>query len=313
MGQVGGGNVLVPTLKWLLKRVRRPGLTIEIAGCPQTFDDLDAFVEFLDLRLEVPAATVKQMATLDEHALGREARRVSRSFKNAVDVMVRAAETGQSVIRLWRQLDISRVPDDHDWPSILFAVGNADPLPDGYHRTALAHYIRYLDARRNVIDSLQYELRKVDLVGNQPVVPMSMRGLLEEEPRLTTTRHSVYARLPRRRSIEINLATQPDLTLYLARNRFLLHQSAGVLQLLGQNGTTYPLHSGRNTVGRSSSCDVRLEMSQSDISREHLVIEVDSDGRVSLTDVSSRGTYVPPEILGSKSDMSLPSLRNRLH
>ena len=302
-----------PTLKWLFKRIRRPSLEIEVAGCPQKFDDIDEFGEFLDIRLEVPASTVKQMAAMDEHTLSREARRVSRSYKNAVDVMVRAAETGQSIIRLWRQLDISRVPDDHDWPSILFAVGNADQFPDGFHRTALAHYIRYLDARRNVIDSLQYEVRKIDVEGNQPVVPLSMRGLLEEEPRLTTTRHSVYARLPRRRSIAVNLQSQPDLTLYLARNRFLLRQAAGVLQLRAQNGTTYPLHSGRNTVGRSSNCDVRLETSKSDISREHLVIEVDADGHVSLTDLSSRGTYVPPEILGSSFESSIPALKNRLH
>jgi hypothetical protein len=292
-------SLLATILKRIFLRMRRQTLEFEVAGCPQTFDDLEQFGQFLDLRLEVPASTVKQMAALDGHALNREIRHVSRAYKNAVDIMVRSAETGLSVMRLWRQLDISRVPDDHDWPSILFAIGNADQFPDGFHRVALAHYIRYLDARRNLADSLQHELQKVERAGSQAIVPLSMRGLMGQEPRFTTTRHSVYARLPRRRSITVNFENQHNLTLYLARNRFLLKQDqdAGSLQLLGQDGVTYPLHSGRNTVGRSSQCDVRVETSQSDISREHLLIEIDEEGRVSLTDLSSRGTYVPPEIL----------------
>ncbi|MGH7485503.1 MAG: FHA domain-containing protein, partial [bacterium] len=249
----------------------------------------------------------------DGHALTREVRHVSRAYKNAVDIMVRAAETGQSVMRLWRQLDISRVPDDHDWPSILFAIGNADRFPDGFHRVALAHYIRYLDARRNLVDSLQHESRKMESMGNRPVVPASMRGLMGEEPRFTTTRHSVYARLPRRRSITVSFDTQPNLTLYLARNRFLLRQDSGSVQLLGQDGAAYPLHSGRNTIGRSSQCDIRVETSQSDISREHLLIEIDVDGHVSLTDLSSRGTYVAPELLSLKASASSTTESSILH
>jgi hypothetical protein len=44
-----------------------------------------------------------------------------------------------------------------------------------------------------------------------------------------------------------------------------------------------------------------VETTQSDISREHLLIEIDEDGRISLTDLSSRGTYIPPELLGSRA------------
>lgn len=305
--------MLLPNLKRLLSHIRRQTLEFEVAGCLQSFDNIEQFVEFLDLRLEVPAFTVKQMASFDGHALAREARHVSRAYKNAVDIMVRSAETGQSVTRLWRQLDISRVPEDHDWPSILFAIGNADQFPDTFHRAALAHYIRYLDARRNLVDSMQHELQKVEAVGNQPVVPLSMQGLMGHEPRFTTTRHSIYARLPRKRSIPVNFASQPNLTIYLARNRFLLKQNAGSVQLLGQDGAVYPLHSGRNTIGRSSQCDIRVETSQSDISREHLLIEISEDGSVSLTDLSSRGTYVPPEILPIRGTGNSTFSRNMLH
>lgn len=305
--------MLLSTLKRLLSHVRHQALEFEVAGCPQTFDSIEEFGEFLDLRLEVPASTVRQMASLDAHALAREARHVSRAYKNAVDIMVRSTETGYSVTRLWRQLDISRVPEDHDWPSILFAIGNADRFPDSFHRAALAHYIRYLDARRNLIESLQHELQKVYAVGNRPVVPLSMQGLMDQEHRFTTTRHSIYARLPRRRSVTINFATQPNLTIYLARNRFLLKQKAGSVQLLAQDGAVYPLHSGRNTIGRSSQCDIRVETSQSDISREHLLIEIGEDGRVSLMDMSSRGTYVPPEILPVRVVDDSPLSSNTLH
>jgi hypothetical protein len=293
--------VIGQLLKQAFLHVRRQPLEFEVAGCVQAFDDIEQFNAFLDLRVEVPAATAQHLASLDFQTLNREARHVARAYRNAVDIMVRSAETGQSVVRLWRQLDISRVPEDHEWPSILFAVGNANQFADGLHRTALAHYIRYLDARRNLVESLQYQLRKVEAAGNEPVVPMSMRGVMEQEPRFTTTRHSVYARLPRRRSITIDLGGRTNLTLYLARNRFVLKRESGSLKLFGQNGVTYPLHAGRNSIGRSSQCDVRVETTQSDISREHLLIEIDEDGRISLTDLSSRGTYIPPELLGSRA------------
>lgn len=298
----------------LLKRVsfRRQPLTFEVAGVLQTFDNIAQFGEFLDLRVEVPATTIEQLAALDSHSLPREVRHVSRAYKNAVDIMVRAAETGLSVLRLWHQLDISRAPDDHDWPSILFAVGNTEQFPDGLHRTTLAHYIRYLDARRNIVDSLQHELHKVQSANGLPVVPHSMRDALGHEPRFSTTRHSVYARLPRRRSIQVNFAAQPTLTLYLAHNRYLLKQESGIFELHGQNGESHVLHSGRNTVGRSSQCNIRLQMTQGDISREHLLIEVNEEGAVSLMDLSSRGTYVPPEILPARPEVSVTG-SNLLH
>ncbi|HET7921519.1 MAG TPA: FHA domain-containing protein [Gammaproteobacteria bacterium] len=303
---------MIAFLKRLKLRLRKQPLEIEVAGVVQSFADAEQFGEFLDLRLKVPTSSMEQLAGMDGQSLLREIRHTGRAYKNAVDIMVRSAETGLSVVRLWHQLDISRVPDDHEWPSILFAVGNAEQFPESFHRLTLAHYIRYLDARRNLLDNLHHELRKTEAQDGEPVMPHGMRHSFGLEPRFSTTRHSIYARLPRRHSINVDLASGSNLTVYLAHNRYLLKQDGAGLSLLGQDGVAHLLRAGRNTVGRSSHCDIRIETAQSDISREHLLIEVSEDGHVSLTDLSSRGTYVPPEILPARHALSVTGT-NTIH
>jgi predicted component of type VI protein secretion system len=59
------------------------------------------------------------------------------------------------------------------------------------------------------------------------------------------------------------------------------------------------LQDGRNTVGRGHDNDIALDADFRNVSRRHMIIEPEDEFAILLTDLSSHGTYVPPENIES--------------
>jgi hypothetical protein len=294
--------------------LRRPWpLRLEVAGQWQVFADERELERFLRERIDVPAMTIERLASLDGHGVQRELRHTRRTHKNSVDIMVRAMETRTRLRYLWGILDVDKVPDEYDWPSILFAVGSADRVSEGALRLTLTSYIHYLESRREILESLSREWRSAASHGGsaRPVVPNAMRReAVPSSARFTTRRNQLYARLPRRRAINLDLNQNPEITLYLARNRFTLKLTEGRVELRQQDGVSYPIKPGHNMIGRSANCEVCIDSGHSDISRQHLLIEMTVEHHLRLTDLSSRGSYLPPELL---ERMDTGTKSNRMH
>ncbi|MGE5624964.1 MAG: FHA domain-containing protein [Bacillota bacterium] len=297
--------------------LRRPWpLRFEAGGERHAFEDEQAFERFLRERIDLPVTVIERLASLDGHGVARELRHTRRSHKNAVDIMVRAMETRTRLRYLWGILDVDWVPDENEWPAILFGVGSADRVAETALRLTLTNYIHYLESRREVLESLGREFRSASgrqPVSLKPVVPDAMRGGADASPssmRFTTRRNQLYARLPRRRAVNVDLNRYPNIVLYLARNRFFLKLEEGKAYLQQQDGVTYLLKPGHNMVGRSSNCEICIDSGHSDISRQHLLIEMTVEHHLRLTDLSSRGTYLPPDLLDR---MDTGTKSNRVH
>jgi len=293
---------MLTVLRSFTHGLRRPWpLRIEVGGLWQAFADEREFERFLRDHIDVPSETIERLASLDAHGVARELRHTRASHKNAVDIMVRAMETRTRLRYLWGILDVDKVPDEYEWPAILFAVGSADRVSEDALRLTLTNYIHYLESRREILESLGREFRSGARGGAssaRPVVPDAMRAdASPSSVRFTTRRNQLYARLPRRRAVNLNLNIRPQVILYLARNRFLLKLEEGRVLLQQQDGVNYPLKPGHNMVGRSSDCEICIGSGHSDISRQHLLIEMTVEHHVRLTDLSSRGTYMPPDLL----------------
>lgn len=270
-------------LKHLLAILRRRALTIRVDGVKRVFATPEEFTEFLRPRTRVPEDRLRAFAELDARGFKRESRKLLHAHQNVMNVMVNAKETGEPFLAVWRHLDISKVPDDHDWPSILFALGKESGAADAYRREALTQYQHFLEKRRETLDGFH----KPDTGTAEVPGP--------EEPRSRDTLRG-YSRLPHCRAVEVDLGESPDATVFLGANRYHIARHSGVVTFEeGAGGQPHVLKSGHNTVGRSSQCDVHLENQLHDISRQHLVVDVGSDRRVSLMDVSSRGTYMRDE------------------
>ncbi|HEV2320910.1 MAG TPA: FHA domain-containing protein [Gammaproteobacteria bacterium] len=284
-------------------------LRLDIGGNWQTFVSEEQYSSFLAERIEMNASRIEDLATLDGHGVQRELRHTRRSHQNAVDILVRSMETRTRLRYLWGLLDVSKVPDEHDWQSILFAAGSADNIADSALRLTLTHYVHYLEARREILESMGREWRSAAMRGSsKPVVPSAMRQDMAPVSRFTTRRNQLYARLPRRRAVNLDMNLRREAVVYLARNRVILKLEGTRIVLQQQDGTAHLLRVGRNMVGRSAQCEVCMDAGHSDISRQHLLIEVTEGNQLRLTDLSSRGTYMPPEML-DRLDSSTTSQR----
>ncbi|HET7174901.1 MAG TPA: FHA domain-containing protein [Gammaproteobacteria bacterium] len=273
-------------------------LRLDIGGNWQTFVSEEQYSSFLAERIEMNAGRIEDLASLDGHGVQRELRHTRRSHQNAVDILVRSMETRTRLRYLWGLLDVSKVPDEHDWQSILFAAGSADNISDSALRLTLTHYVHYLEARREILESMGREWRSAAMRGSgKPVVPNGMRQDMAPISRFTTRRNQLYARLPRRRAVNLDMNARREAVVYLARNRVVLKLEGARVVLQQQDGTAHLLRVGRNMVGRSAQCEVCMDAGHSDISRQHLLIEVAEGNQLRLTDLSSRGTYMPPDML----------------
>ena len=276
-------------IKHILARVRRRSLILRSAGVKLYFSSPDEFVRYLSDRLTVTADSMEHFSHMDQRSLSKEARKLLHASQNVIDIMANSKQSGETLKNLWRRLDISKVPDDHDWPTILFALGNIDNVIDDYRQEALSNYMRFLDARRQAIDSFR------DHSANNGDIESSLTSMPHRNLAESSSSGSIdnYSRLPHSHSVELNMEADDDITVFLGKNRYKLSKHEEVLTLKESGAErAYTLKPGRNMIGRSSECDVHLDNRQTDISRQHLIVEYTSGPSVNLMDVSSRGTYV---------------------
>ena len=108
-------------------------------------------------------------------------------------------------------------------------------------------------------------------------------------------------RLPRSRRVVLRLEPGASFDLWFAHRRFRVElepEFLGIPAVLsGLGGMSLPLVRGRNLVGRGTHNDVVLDADPRNLSRCHAIVEIGAGGRVAITDVSSRGTFVPRRLV----------------
>jgi hypothetical protein len=91
----------------------------------------------------------------------------------------------------------------------------------------------------------------------------------------------------------VRLGPAGTIKMRLAHYSFSLTNAETPL-LEDQLGQTYRLHPGKNYVG-SHGDDIRVDPHFDQISALHVIIETDQAGDLLFTDLSERGTYIPPQ------------------
>ena len=72
--------------------------------------------------------------------------------------------------------------------------------------------------------------------------------------------------------------------------------------LIDQNGVTYVLEEGRKMIGRHPESDVLVDQDFGDVSRAHLLMDWRPPGRLEMTDLSTRGTYLRGSVVARSQD-----------
>ncbi len=106
-----------------------------------------------------------------------------------------------------------------------------------------------------------------------------------------------FLRLPHNKTKVLVLKPGGEIEIYMASYRFVLSLSENNLQLTDDNGKTHLLYDGTSTIGRNTNNDIITDRNFTEISRYHLIFDWDGGDKVRLTDMSTLGTFVPPECL----------------
>jgi len=218
-----------------------------------------------------------------------------------------------------RDLDLKSISRDHDWRAIFSTIRAHESGYDGYKRTVLIRYLQYLSFRKRLLDYIYTRKQGFDEMDSYadelteypsppPLAapdtgfdsgdgPMSEDGLR----RFTGD----FRRMPMGEALEIPLAKAEKLDIMLAGHLFRIiggHPPS----LIDQNGVTYFLKDGRNMVGRHPESDVPIDQNFSDVSRAHLIVEWEGTERITVIDLSSRGSFIRRTILEAALTLDTP-------
>ncbi|MDX1444130.1 MAG: FHA domain-containing protein [Gammaproteobacteria bacterium] len=292
------------------------GYVLELGHHTEVFDDSAEFSRFLKERVGVPADAMSRLRQSRADRLRREIAQTEAVYKLMLQALLRVVENGDPVEVLWRDLDISVLPDEQQWPAILFAVSSSESLPDAMKRETVERFVEYLRARKAMLQQIDLtqeneqvahgihpETAEVPLedqphIAGEGDAPMAKWPLADKDNDEVTvaarTQSRNYRRMERGKPLEFRLEDGESLPIYLSRWKIELFYASGAL-LLEEEGNRTSLPRGEHHVGRSSACEAVLTAAPLDVSRKHLRIENLGEGLVRLTDISTKGSWMPDE------------------
>ncbi|HEX7048356.1 MAG TPA: FHA domain-containing protein [Gammaproteobacteria bacterium] len=288
-------------------RLRDKGFELSLGAESLRFETEEEFKTFLKARANVSAETLAKLKEFPPDRLARQLQRNDRLYKHVLGLLLQVVEHGTPVDMLWRELDISELPDEQLWPAILFAVSSNHELPEALKRESVERFVEFLRARKALLIKLEELAGATRIVRHQDTAEFeaSLDNVPppdDEEPEDLTgasmTRGRNYRRLPAREEVALDLADDQSVNLYLSRWKISVVMRAGAA-FVEEDGNAVPLSLGDNAVGRSAACDVPLVNAPLDVSRRHLVINWVQGGKLLLRDVSSKGTWIPQEFINT--------------
>ncbi len=288
----------------MFKKIFSKPLRLVIDDKLITFNSLDDFEFALSTRSEVPWKRVTDSFKRSDSELEREAEGIKQAEKRFVDILTKTMETETTLGKHVKKMEVKLFSQDHQWRSIMSALNNQDPEYDEFKRRALIKYMQYLTSRQDVVqkifsDRKQHERAQWESNSGHAESPDSplketiIFDLTRISPSPSTPKKEKFTRMPKGEAVEIPLTEGDKIPILVSKHRFYLI-SSDQYYLEDDNGTDYPLHQGKNTIGRDAANDVSVNPAYRDVSRKHLIIDVDAQNPVLITDLSSHGTFLSP-------------------
>ena len=265
-------------------------------------------------RTHVPASRFLALTKMSMGSLSKEAktiRSVEKRLMNVLSIWGVGGDPQSSFGDRLRQMDSSMFSDDHQWREIFKVLHGHGSEMDAYRRIALAKYIQYLSSRYEVVKYLyathkkqQHAMAMSSDAGSRgavadsdatAVAPGGMKNVLADAAPVKSE-ESQLERLATSEEVKLTAALGKEIDLFLSKHRCTLIYKNPVF-FCDQKKRRYHLSQGENLIGRDISCNIIMDSALRDVSRVHLIINLDENNQVSMTDVSSHGTYVRAEYL----------------
>lgn len=304
----------------MLNKLFNKELQLNIAGQPISFNTLAEFEFCLSGRTEVPSRKMGELIKLSSEELKSEAKNIKAVEKRFVDILSKSIENPGTIGRFIRELDAKVFSQDHNWRDIMAALKGKDEDYDELRKVALVKYMQYLTSRQEVIKQIYAVQRRLEQE-RSPAAPVeeptpaengaSANPAFRETVILDSTmaepipkRTSRFGRLPKGEAVIVPIATGQEVEFLLSKHSYKLVTNDHV-QVIDETGTAHPLQDGKNIIGRDTVCNVIINPAYRDVSRLHLIIERIGDDAVRMTDLSSHGTFLPPEYLEQAMDEAI--------
>jgi hypothetical protein len=187
---------------------------------------------------------------------------------------------------------------DHQWRGIFKALIDAGSSATQYQLIAIANYRRFLLHCLDTLDQISTDRLQSALCGES-----DSNG--EERTQLAATSRTGYdssrkseemiirdlVRLPRGTTLSLRQGREGPFEIWLGKRRFRVESWSGV-SLVDEQGHDAGLRDGRNVVGRALYNDVVVDAHFRDVSRRHLILDLDDGAPCAITDLSTAGTYI---------------------
>lgn len=277
-------------------------LKLELDGRTIQFATLDDFAFSLSGRAQIAAQSVTALMQLAPNELRREATNIRDMERRFVDLLADALKDPGAVGKLLTGIDGELIAEDNQWRAIIAALAATSPGFDQYKHLALVKYMQYLAARRDIVKSIFAQR----FGGQEPLAVPEPAGdggakstlIMEEDAEPDTESSQIrFERLPRGETVTVQAPSSGGLSILLSRHKFRLFADDSP-RLTDDNGVNYPLKPGVNVVGRHPENDVVVGGWYRDVSRKHLMVDA-TGGDLSLTDLSTHGTFLPGRLLGN--------------
>ena len=247
---------------------------------------------------------------MSDEALLKEAESIRAVEQRLSQALSGSLEDVTSISPFLKELDISLISNDNDWRSIFLALNDTATAFEEFKKLALVKYMQYLVSRQEVVKSLYRNRQAVkeamipDILAEQSAAEGPLKETLIFDFtafRRPTKEQSQFNRLPKGETIEIPIHENLSIRILLAKHKcHIVYRDT--LVFVDDKGVDSELRVGRNVIGRDISGDIVMDANFRDISRQHLIVENDSDTVVKITDISSHGTSIEPGYLNLTTD-----------
>lgn len=285
------------------RRPTAPRLVLELGGRRLEIRGPREFEFACAGRITVPAARYGELMRLPPVELEREASGIRKVERQLLEVLEPGTGDPTGAGTHLRDLGLKLFSKDHRWREIIEALNALGPAYDVYRRIAVVKYSQYLAARQEIIAVIyaakshreieQAEAAEVEQaargIGTRETVVFDLMQI-QDSHRFVNP----FERLPRGETVEVRVPRGEGVEILLSKHSFRLRAGDG-LTLVDDAGHVYPLLPGRNSVGRHINNDVAIDAAYRSVSRRHLIAEPHGADTVLITDLSSHGTFVPPE------------------
>ncbi len=273
------------------------------------FNSLADFEFSLAGRTSVPSNKITGMVKFSLDELKKEARMIKDIEKRFVSILSKSIEEPGSINRALREMDAQIFSQDNNWRLIIGALHNGDEELNEFRRVAVVKYMQYLSSRQEIIKYLYSEKKrhvKSAAISNDTEAGSEFKDtlILENtvfEPISGEYQSGEMEKMPKGENVTIRMKAGRKIVVLLSKNQCKIVADESGSKFIDDAGRSYDLKIGKNVIGRDSKSDIMMDPKLRDVSRMHLVIDMDDTNTLYLTDLSAHGTYLPAKYLASQT------------